>query len=180
MGKDSYTNENWKVIAKALKGKGVKSTGILSEKDIIAILEDIAQYAVAWFDGNGSKYGIQDQTSNLRDSIGVGLFQGGTLITLIAPASEAASPKKWTYHGTQYETKGTDKLQAVLGNIHTANMSTYSLSIVCAAPWGFFLDEGLGPDPLGSGNSSKNGYGWWTSGLVPDVTSYANQKILSK
>lgn len=177
MSGGKYTRTNIALLNNKLKKIKTPQHVKVVDDSIIPILRDIALKAIGWFDENAVKYGLNNDTYNLRDSIGVGLFKQGILIDIVAPSPKASVAHQWTYHKVQYETKGHDKLLSVLANTHKANMNEYNFVLICAAPYGFFLDRGLGPDKLGNGDASKAGYGWWTDGLIPFINKYVQSKL---
>lgn len=138
------------------------------ERNLMQLLEFIGKYVKDWVKSESAAYWEND-TYNLRDSIGAGLYKNGRLVKFIGNPAKASSPAKYTYHGVQYTMSGRRKLMTALGNNHLANSGKYVLAIFCEAPYGFFLEHGLGPEPLSSGDDSKKGFGWWSNGLVPYV-----------
>jgi len=159
----AYTAHNLGVVQRRM-GSRLGNSG-----DAVAV-EIFVKVAQSVFDFIDAKGYYENDTYNLRDSIGVGIYESGALVRWIDnPSPKATASKTYIYHGQKYTISGRDKLEKAINNAHRVGMGQYSMIIFCAAPYGFFVDRGLGAEPLGSGDTSKRGYGWWSEGLIPEV-----------
>ncbi|MEG1289559.1 MAG: hypothetical protein RRY36_09615 [Bacteroidaceae bacterium] len=142
------------------------------EKKLLRFLSSMGKYVSDWVSSE-SKHYWTDATYNLKDSIGSGLYKDGALIKFIGNPASASISTTYIYHKQMYNMSGRNKLMSALQNNHLSNTGKYVLAVFCEAPYGFFLEHGLGPDGIDAGDSSKKGYGWWSEGLVP----YINEKF---
>ena len=167
----AYTTHNLGVLQRRM-GSRLGSSG---DAVAVEIFVKVAQSVFAFIDAKGY---YDNDTNNLRNSIGIGIYASGVLVKWIDnPTPLPEAPKTYIYHGVKYPVSGKDKLEKAINNAHRVNMGAYSMIIFCAIPYGYFLDRGLGY----GGGSSKTGYGWWSHGLIPEVRkAFINECALHK
>lgn len=166
----AYTTHNLGVLQRRM-GSRLGSSG---DAVAVEIFVKVAQSVFTWIDSQ--KY-YENDTFNLRDSIGVGIYNSGTLVKWIDnPTPRATSSKTYTYHGVQYTMSGRDKLEKAINNAHRIGMGTYSMIVFCEAPYGYFVEKSLG-----YGGDNKQGKGWWSQGLIPEIRrAFLNECALHK
>ena len=131
------------------------------EPAIVSVYAKTASAVFEWIDNHPLYY--QDQTFNLRDSIGAAVYKNGVLKNWIQlPTAKATKAKKFAYPNSPYytEIRGRDLLQRAISGGKWDEFADYALVVYAAAPYGIYVEDGNG----------KRGTGWWTEGLVPYVT----------
>jgi hypothetical protein len=152
----NYTSHNLGVLQRRM-GSRLGNTGSVVA---VEIFTEVAKSVFAFID---SQQYYKNDTFNLRDSVGVGIYDGGTLVKWIDnPMPKATGSTTYTYHGVKYTISGRDKLERAINNAHRATIGQYSMIIFCAAPYGYFVEKSLG-----DGGDNKRGKGWWSEGLIP-------------
>jgi hypothetical protein len=161
----NYSAHNLGVLQRRM-GSRLGSTGTAVA---VEIFTEVAKSVFAFIDATGY---YNDETFNLRDSVGVGIYDGGTLVKWIDnPTPKASGTTTYTYHGVKHTISGRDKLEKAINNAHRTTMGQYSMIIFCAAPYGYFVEKSLG-----DGGDNKRGKGWWSEGLIPEVRkSFTNE-----
>lgn len=136
----------------------------LNEKYVEQIFKNTADAVFKWID---SQNYFTNRTYNLRDSVGVGIYKGDTLVKWVGnPSTKAAGPRLITYHRQQEYVNGRIRLnRAIIAKQATVGrMNDYTLVVFAAAPYGAWVEMSLG-----DGGRNKQGKGWWSEGLVPAV-----------
>lgn len=157
---------------KVIRG-GIKYFISKTEERVIRSVFTITASAVyEWIDDHPLFY--KDQTYNLRDSIGVGVYKDGVLLNWIQHPSPKATvrgkyapPHKEDAPALYYTYfQGRDLLNQAISNGVASNFAKYVLVVYATAPYGLLVEDGGG----------KRGTGWWTEGLVP----YVKKRFLSE
>lgn len=153
---DNNLSHNLKVIR-----KGFKTFVFHTEEHLIKPIFVLTAASVfEWIDDHPAFY--QDQTYNLRDSIGVGVYKDGVLLNWIQhPSPKAVKQGRYAAPNAQYYTyfKGRDLLRKAIAGGKESNLAKYTLVLYATAPYGLLVEDGNG----------RRGTGWWTQGLVPHV-----------
>lgn len=151
--------------------QGVKlASPVIEQRYVMSIFTLVANKIFSWIDSHPAYY--KDQTFNLRDSIGVGVYKNGAIVQWIHnPAPKATRKKKFKERGVDYASfgvgehdywqllSGRELLNNAISNAEYAKFADYTLAVFATAPWGLLVEDGKG----------KRGTGWWTEGLVPYV-----------
>ena len=148
--------------------QGVKlASPVIEQRYIMSIFTLVANKIFSWIDSHPAYY--KDQTFNLRDSIGVGVYKNGAIVQWIHnPAPKATRKKKFAVRGGGYGGSdnpyytffsGRELLNEAISNAEYAKFADYTLAVFATAPWGLLVEDGNG----------KRGTGWWTEGLVPYI-----------
>ena len=155
-------SSNWdKIRARLAKtGIGVPASG--AEELASRLWSSIA----SWIDAGNLSW--DNDTYNLRDSIACGVYQDGMLVKLFTMEPAKGTPKTYTYHKMRMSADGTRLVKSVFLQRPYTEPGTH-IVFRCPLNYGFFLEYGLGPDKMGSGNPAKKGYGWWSNELVPQI-----------
>lgn len=127
---------------------------------IMPIFAATAQAIFDWIDNHKGYY--QNQTYNLRDSTGVGVFKDGVLVEWIsnpAPIAQIDTPYLSGDSMLYTYINGRDLLNEAIKSGQHSDFAKYTLVLYSAAPYGVEVDEGGG----------KRGTGWWSQGLIPLV-----------
>jgi len=150
------SQHNLTVIRKGIKAL-IPRTG---EKYIQTIFSEVAESVFDWIDTQSKYY--ENDTYNLRDSIGLGAFKQGVLQQwIITPESVATRDRHFKYGDTVMDVNGRQMLMSAIQSGDSAKFSLYSLVLYAAAPYGVLVEDGNG----------KRGTGWWSEGLVPHTKS---------
>ena len=148
--------------------QGVKlASPVIEQRYIMSIFTLVANKIFSWIDSHPAYY--KDQTFNLRDSIGVGVYKNGAIVQWIHnPAPKATRKKKFAPRSEEYGggnapysvlISGRELLNEAISNAKYAKFADYTLAVFATAPWGLLVEDGKG----------KRGTGWWTEGLVPYI-----------
>ena len=141
----------------------------IEQRVIMSVFTLTAAAVFEWIDGHEGYY--MDQTYNLRDSIGVGVFKKGVLVNWIqTPSPKATSGKYFTKRSDEYASgnnpystyiSGRELLNDAISRGEYSNFAEYALVVYATAPYGILVEDGNG----------KRGTGWWTEGLIPYVSN---------
>lgn len=135
-----------------------------NEKYVKAVFVNTAKEVFDWM--SKQDY-FTNRTYNLSDSVGIGIYKQGTLVSWITnPSKKASMPREITYRGQRISVDGRALLQDAINASASmaAAFADYTLIVFVKAPYGAWVDLSLG-----DGGSNKAGKGWWTDGLVPHV-----------
>lgn len=146
----------------AVLRKGIKETISLLEADtVISIAKVVSDAVYGWIDSHTAYY--EDDTYNLRDSIGIGIYKQGVLMKWVHMPSPKATKGRKFYegNGSYIMVHGRDLLNEAIQNSSYANYAMFSFVLYSAAPYGIIVEDG----------DDKRGTGWWSEGLVPYVKS---------
>lgn len=151
----NYMSDNLNTIR-----NGIKKFMPAMEMDSVRIIFTETSKAVfEWIDAHSLYY--QDQTFNLRDSIGVGIYKQGVLQEWIhEPTQKATTKRPFTYNGEKMMVDGRELLMEAISLGDESDFGDYTLVVYATAPYGILVEEGGG----------KRGTGWWSEGLIPYVT----------
>lgn len=149
--------------------KGINATlPAIEQRRVISIFTNVSAAVFEWIDSHAGYY--QDQTYNLRDSIGVGVYRKGVLVKWIqTPSPKAIRGKRFSPGADSpyyYTIHGRDLLINATQNATSHNLALYALVVFAAAPYGIMVEDGDG----------KRGTGWWSEGLVP----YVRQRFIDE
>lgn len=149
-----YESQNLNVIRNGIK----KMIPMLEHDNVKTIFIETSHAVFEWIDAHSAYY--QDQTYNLRDSIGVGVYKEGVLQQWVQhPQAKATDKRLFTYKGEKIYVDGRELLQEAITAGDESDFADYALVLFAAAPYGILVEEGGG----------KRGTGWWSEGLVPYV-----------
>ena len=139
----------------------------IEQRFIMSIFTLTAAAVFEWIDSHEGFY--LDQTFNLRDSIGVGVFKNGVLVNWIqTPSPKATSGKYFGERSDEYAggnnpystyISGRELLNTAITEGKYSNFADYALVVYATAPYGIVVEDGNG----------KRGTGWWSEGLIPHV-----------
>lgn len=154
---ESMKAHNRSVLQKVLQKQG----GSIAEGICLTMLQELGNFVLNWI--KDKTYTYEDQTYNLTDSTGCAIYKGGVLTSFEYYAEKQASDSRIirTRKGKDEpweatEIKGRELLQAALQGQPLANMGSYSLVVLSAAPYGLWVNESLG-----DGGPNKRGKGWF-------------------
>ena len=148
---ESMKAHNRAVLQKVLQKQG----GSIVESECLAILQELGDFVLNWI--KDKTYTYEDQTYNLTDSTGCAIYKSGKLTSFKYYADKQASgPRKVYYHREQIIVNGRSLLKAALQGQPLANIGSYSLVVLSAAPYGLWVNESLG-----DGGPNKRGKGWF-------------------
>ena len=149
-----YESHNLNIIHKGI----AKFIPVMEKNSIRYIFSETAHAVFEWIDSHSLYY--HDQTFNLRDSIGVGVYKDGVLQEWIhQPAAKATTDRRFSYKRYVAQINGRDLLETAISSGEDSDFAKYTMVLYAAAPYGIFVQEGGG----------KRGTGWWSEGLVPCV-----------
>ena len=151
---DKYQAHNQKVLRNEL----AKKTPRIKEALLMALFSTVTKAVYEWIDNHTGTY--EDDTFNLRDSIGVGIYNKGTLVQWFAmPEKKATKNRPFTYKGQKESVNGRNLLNSALSVALHAGDSDYELIVYCTAPYGVLVENGNG----------KRGTGWWSENFIPHI-----------
>jgi hypothetical protein len=153
---------NWDII----KARTAAAGGPLATDSAIKIAERLWDSISSWIDNGNLSW--TDRTYNLRDSIACGVYENGVLIRLLTMPDKKGSPKQYYYHKMRMTADGMRLVRETF-TLRPFTQSGVHIVFRCPLNYGFFLEYGLGPNKLGSGDETKVGYGWWSNELVPQI-----------
>lgn len=161
-------------MAKSLSEQLRYIVPVINEKYVKAVFVNTAQEVFDWM---GKQSYFTNRTYNLMDSVGVGIYKQGVLVKWVTnPGKKASGPREITYHGNRMSIDGRSLLQEAINAsaAMAAVFADYTLVVFAKAPYGAWVDLGLGAyggsdGRDGQSNPGKTGYGWWSDGLVPHV-----------
>lgn len=140
----------------------------IEERLVVSLFTKVADSVYTWIDNHTATY--EDDTYNLRDSIGVGVYKKGILVKWVQmPEKKATQPRNFAYKDSPYYTKinGRELLMSALSKNLYAGMSDYELIVYCTAPYGLLVEMGDG----------KRGTGWWSELFIPYVIERFNYEF---
>jgi len=153
-----YTAHNQGVLQRRLGGR----TGGSGSSVAVEIFTVVARSVFEFIAAPGY---FHNETNNLSNSIGIGIYENGVLVQWIDnPAAENALPKTYIYHGISYPVNGRAELEKAISAAAGTVIGGYSMIVFCALPYGLWVDRSLG-----DGGTDKRGRGWWSEGLIPEV-----------
>lgn len=160
---NSTLQHNLSVIQKRV----LESYPIFESRLIMPIFTQTADAVFEWIDGLSVLY--LNDTFNLRDSIGFGVFKHGVLLNWIqTPSPKATSNKFFNPVSGKYENEmsfysitlsGRELLNKAIADGEYSTIADYAIVLYVAMPYGVDVEYGGG----------KRGTGWWSEGLVPYV-----------
>ena len=151
---NNYMSQNLNTIRNDIK----KFIPMAEQGSIRTIATETSHAVFEWIDAHSLYY--QDQTYNLRDSIGIGIYKQGILQHWIQhPQAKATEKRLFTYKGEKIYVDGRQLLQEAISLGEESDFADYAFVLYAAAPYGILVEEGGG----------KRGTGWWSEGLVPYV-----------
>lgn len=155
-------SSNWDKIRVRLLQEGTN----IPEEKAIDVASRLWASISSWIDAGNLSW--DNDTYNLRDSIGCGVYQDGMLVRLFTMEPAKGTPKTYIYHKMRMSADGARLVKSVFLQRPYTEPGTY-IVFRCPLNYGFFLEYGLGPYKIGSGNPTKKGYGWWSNELVPQI-----------
>ena len=151
---NNYESKNLNIIRTGIK----KIIPMIENSNVRTIATEVSHAVFEWIDAHSLYY--QDQTYNLRDSIGIGVYRQGQLQQWIQhPQAKATEKRSFTYKGEKIYVDGRQLLQEAISLGEESDFADYSFVLYASAPYGILVEEGGG----------KRGTGWWSEGLVPYV-----------
>lgn len=142
--------------------KGIKAIiPVLESGSVITIAKIVSDAVYGWIDSHTAYY--EDDTYNLRDSIGIGIYKQGVLVKWVQmPSPKATEGRRFSMGGKNYTVvHGRELLNEAIQGSDYANFAMFSFVLYATAPYGIIVEDGDG----------KRGTGWWSEGLVPYVKS---------
>lgn len=153
-------------MAKALSQQLKVIVQKINEKYARQIFENTAKEVASWMD---SQTYYTNRTYNLTDSVGVGVYKKGVLVSWAGnPAKRASVANIIRYRGNMIHVDGRSLLNEAIrkGSSTYGAFADYTLVVFAEAPYAYWVDQSLG-----SGGNNKKGKGWWSEGLVPHIKS---------
>lgn len=160
-----YTDKNWEKIEKALKKKGLGSSDSVLMK-VEELAEEIKAYVLSHASKPGGGVdGTPIDTGNLLDSIGVGIYLNGTLVSFKTGDKSAIESQ----HFGNEEYWGRDKLNYALNR--TSDLGNeLTLKVFSASPISQMINE--------EGSSIGRGVDYFED--IKDFAIKARERIFKK
>lgn len=155
-------SSNWDIIKKEIASRA----GFLATESAIVVADKLWASISGWIDGGNLSW--TDRSYNLRDSIACGVYENGALVRLFTMPNKKGTPKQYYYHKMRMTADGMRLVRETFLLRPFAQPGVY-IVFRCPLNYGFFLEYGLGPNKLGSGDETKTGFGWWSNELVPQI-----------